>query len=322
MKRGILLKPLRVGVIGVGYLGQHHTRLYQEIPDCQLVGIADINKERVTQLGNKFAVPAFTDLEELLPKVEAVSVVVPTENHYSVAKRVLETGCHLLLEKPITKTISEAEELISLAKSKDLIFQIGHVERYNPAVRAVENFIHQPFFIEARRLGLFSPRGANVSVTLELMIHDLEIILHFVKSPVIKIEAMGANVLSPNEDIANVYLEFGNGSLANLTASRISPEKMRQIQFFQEKTCIFVDYLNQIAKIQHLSSNIITSEEIEIKKDEPLRLELISFINCVKNRTKPLVSGEKGLQALKLVHEIQQKIEQRKEKWKSLVKQE
>lgn len=304
-------RRVRIGVIGVGSLGQHHARIYAQMPEAELVGICDVDAERVAKLAAQHGTTAYTSVDELAGQVEALSVVVPTDKHREVAGGLIEKGIHLLVEKPIAATTAEAEELVALAQKKGVILQVGHVERFNPVMNFLERIAKKPRFIEAHRLAPYPPpregllpRGTEVSVVLDLMIHDLEVILHLVGSPVKEIRAVGVPVLSRSEDIANVRLLFENGCVANVTASRISPERMRKIRVFLEDAYVSLDYQNQSGELYRKTQAGIGREEVPIEKGEPLANELTSFVRCVAGRDKPVVSGEHAAEALKLAVEI------------------
>ena len=304
-------RRVKIGVIGVGSLGQHHARIYAQMPEAELVGVCDVDAERVAKLAAQHGTTAYTSMDELAAKCEALSVVVPTDKHREVAGKLIEKGLHLLVEKPIAATTAEAEELVALAQKKNVILQVGHIERFNPVMNFLEQLARKPRFIEAHRLAPYPPpregllpRGTEVSVVLDLMIHDLEIILHLVGSPVREIRAVGVPVLSGSEDIANVRLQFENGCVANVTASRISPEKMRKIRVFLEDTYVSLDYQNQTGEMYRKTQTGIAREDVPIEKGEPLANELRSFVRCVAGRDKPVVSGEHAAEALKLAVEI------------------
>ncbi|HMP77502.1 MAG TPA: Gfo/Idh/MocA family oxidoreductase [Kiritimatiellia bacterium] len=308
-------RKIRVGVIGVGSLGQHHARIYAQLDEVELVGLYDANLARARELAAQHGTKAFESVEELVAGVEAASIVVPTHLHHAVASTLIQRGVHLLVEKPIASTTEEAEDLVRQAQQKGVILQVGHVERFNPVLGFLEQQAPNPRFIEAHRLAPFPPpreglhpRGTEVNVVLDLMIHDLEIILHLVAAPVREVRAVGVPVLSGSEDIANVRLLFGNGCVANITASRISPERMRKIRVFTEDAYLSLDYQNQAGELFRKSATGIAREEVPIEKGEPLALELRSFANCVRRRDRPVVSGEHAAEALKLAVEITQKM--------------
>jgi predicted dehydrogenase len=308
-------RRIRVGVFGVGALGQHHARIYAQLQETELVGIYDVDPSRAAQLAQQHGCRAFASLDELAASVEAASVVVPTHLHHQVALALLERGLHLLVEKPIASTTAEAEAMVACAKAKGVILQVGHVERFNPVLAFLEQHAQAPRFIEAHRLAPFPPpreglhpRGTEVNVVLDLMIHDLEIILHLVDAPVKEVRAVGVSVLSDSEDIANVRLLFANGCVANITASRISPERMRKIRVFTSESYISLDYQNQAGELFKKAATGIVREEVPIEKGEPLALELCSFARCVARRDTPVVSGEHAASALNLAVDITQRM--------------
>ena len=308
-------RKIRVGVFGVGALGQHHARIYTQLPETELVGIYDVDAARASQLAEQHHCRAFASVAELAAAVEAASVVVPTHLHHDLALDLMDRGLHLLVEKPIASTTAEAEAMVTRAKAKGVILQVGHVERFNPVLAFLEAHAQAPRFIEAHRLAPFPPpregmhpRGTEVSVVLDLMIHDLEIILHLVRSPVKEVRAVGVPVLSGSEDIANVRLLFENGCVANITASRISPERMRKIRVFTSESYISLDYQNQAGELFRKAATGIVREEVPIEKGEPLALELSSFAGCVARRDTPVVSGEHAAEALSLAVEITQRM--------------
>jgi predicted dehydrogenase len=308
-------RKIKVGVVGVGALGKSHARIYSELAEADLVGVFDVDAARAAAMAKEYNTKAFASIEELADGVDAASVVVPTDRHYEVGCRLLDRGIHLLVEKPIAASTAEAEELVARAQEKQAILQVGHVERFNPVLSFLDGLTRPPRFIEAHRLAPYPPprpglppRGTEVSVVLDLMIHDLEVILHLVKAPVKEIRAVGVPVLSPTEDIANVRLQFENGCVANVTASRISPERMRKIRVFLEDTYISLDYQNQAGELFRKAASGIAREDIPIEKGEPLALELRSFLQCVTRRDKPVVSGEHAAEALQLAVAITRRI--------------
>lgn len=292
----------------MGRLGREHARLYSLLPGAELVGVADINQERAAGIATQYGIAGYRDYEHLYGKVEAVSVVVPTDFHYPVARDFLKRGIHLLLEKPITQTVEEAENLIKLAHRNKLIFQIGHVERYNVAIREIEKIIEYPRFIESHRLAPYQPRGTEVGVVLDLMIHDLDIILYLVKSPLKRIEAIGVAALSQHEDIANARLLFENGCVANVTSSRLSRERLRKLRVFQSDSYISLDYISQEIGFYQKKGKTISQEKITPPKLESLKLELKDFLECVSLGKKPRVSGEDGKDVLRVALEIERQI--------------
>ncbi len=307
------MSKLRVGVIGVGSLGQHHARVYSEMKEVELVGVADSDQQRAGEMAAKNKTKAFPDYRELLKQTQAVSVVVPTSLHYQVAQQVIASGNHLLLEKPITSTVEQAEELVGLAEKMAVILQVGHIERFNPAVRAAARHIDDPKFIECTRIAPFVARGTDVPVVLDLMIHDIDIILSFVRSPLKEVSAIGFNLVSEKEDIANARLEFANGCVANVTASRISAKKERKIRFFQRNAYINVDYMKPEVKVYKLKgepkgvldlAKMVDYQELKVDKIEPLKAELSDFVACAAGGRQPLVGGRDGLLALQVAGRI------------------
>ncbi len=308
-------RRIKVGVIGVGSLGQHHARIYSQMKDVELVGVFDTDRSRCEKVAGEHRTKAFSAMSELASKIEAASIVVPTDLHRQVAGELIEQGIHLLVEKPISATTAEAEEMVSLAQEKKVILQVGHVERFNPVLGFLDKWKTRPRFIEAHRLAPYPPpregllpRGTEVSVVLDLMIHDLEVILHLVGKPVKDIRAVGVPVLSKSEDIANVRLLFEGDCVANVTASRISKDRMRKIRCFFEDAYISLDYQNQTGEIYRKGLVGIKREEVAIEKGEPLANELKSFVRCVAGRDKPVVSGEHAAEALKLAVAITHRI--------------
>ncbi|MFC1570158.1 Gfo/Idh/MocA family oxidoreductase [Candidatus Omnitrophota bacterium] len=304
---------LRIGVIGTGHLGSLHVKVYNALKArtwIDIVGICDSDRTTVKEVGRKYHIPVHTDYRQLLDQVDAVSIVVPTSLHYEIAKDFLNAGVHVLIEKPITKTLEEADELVALAEEKDLIIQVGHIERFNSAVRAIEPLLENPKFIECQRLGSVAKKGRikDVGVVLDLMIHDIDIILGLVNSKVKHIEAVGISTVSDHEDLANVRLTFQNNVIADITASRVTKEETRKIRIFQEESYILLDYMHQEASLFHKSDKKLSKEKIRIQKKEPLKVELKSFINCVRNKQKPIVSGVEGRQALRVALDILDKI--------------
>ena len=305
---------IRVGVVGVGHVGQHHARIYRELPEVELAGVADSDPARLQEIQAFLEVPGFQDYRELFGRVDGVSVAVPTHLHAFIARECLEHGVDVLVEKPLAETLKEAEELTDLATRQGRILQVGHVERFNAAVRALHRIIEAPGFIECHRLSPFPQRGTDVDVILDLMIHDIDIILSLVKSPVTQVSAVGVPVLTDRVDIANARIEFVSGCVANVTASRVSAERIRKIRVFQPDTYISLDYANQeIALYRRLPADPashpprppqIVREEVVVEKEEPLRLELTSFLSSVRERTRPEVSGEEAVEALRVASQI------------------
>jgi predicted dehydrogenase len=311
------MTKLKVGVIGVGSLGQHHARVYSELPEVELVGVADSDRDRAGEVAARHGTQVFGDYRELLQKSQAVSVVVPTSLHYQVAKEVIASGNHLLLEKPITSTLEQARELVALAGRRPVTLQVGHIERFNPAVRAAAGHIASPKFIECTRIAPFVSRGTDVPVVLDLMIHDIDIILSFVRSPLKSVSAIGFCLVSEKEDIANARLEFANGCVANVTASRISAKKERKVRFFQRNAYISVDYMKPEVRVYRLKgqpkgvldlAKMVDYQEPRIDKQEPLKAELAAFVDAVARGSQPPVTGQDGLLALEVAGRILESI--------------
>ncbi|MBL7158030.1 MAG: Gfo/Idh/MocA family oxidoreductase [Candidatus Omnitrophica bacterium] len=301
---------LPVGVVGVGYLGALHARVYTQLKRANLVAVCDIDKKRAKKVARKYRSWYFPDYKSMFDKVKAVSIVVPTNLHYKIAKEFLENGIHVLIEKPITQTVEEAEELTRLAEEKNLIIQVGHIERFNPVVRAVEPLLKDPRFIECHRAGPYMKkrRVKDVGVVLDLMIHDIDIILSLVKSEVDHIEAVGVSTISPYEDTANVRLTFKNGTIADIIASRVTKDEIRKIQISQEDSLLVMDYLHHDAYLIKRKGKKVIKKRLRIKKKEPLKMELKSFIASVQSNSKPLVSGTEGARALSVAMAILDKI--------------
>jgi predicted dehydrogenase len=309
------MKKLRVGVVGAGYLGRFHAEKYARMNDVELVGVVDIDKSQVEEVAGRFNTKAYLHHKYLFGKVDAVSIVVPTPAHFSVAKDFLENNIDVLIEKPMSETTEQADELIRFAKSRNLIIQVGHLERFNPAVVALQDIIKQPMFIESHRLSIYKDRCTDVSVVLDLMIHDIDIILNFVRSEIVNIHAAGIPVISGHVDIANARLEFKSGCIANVTASRISTKNERKIRLFQKDTYISVDFANQgitvIQRNDKVEGGIIPGMEIKqirFAKGDALENELKSFVKTVIRRENPEVTGQMGRDALKIALSIMKQI--------------
>ena len=316
----------RIGVVGVGHLGSLHAKMYSEISSASFVGVYDIDASKRNAVAGAYpGVKAFESFDELLKNVDAVSVATVTSRHSEVAKRALESGVHVLIEKPITQTVAEADELISLAKAKGRLIQVGHIERFNPAILALESYDLKPMFIESHRMAQFNPRGADVAVVLDLMIHDIDVILSLVGSSVVKIDANGVAVVSDSVDIANARIQFENGCVANVTASRISQNKMRKMRMFQHNGYISIDFSQGLAEVFRLvgdgestaqstmllgqigegtkKRNIIY-EQPEVKEVNALKYELESFVSAIRENKEPVVSGIDGRRALEVAQQI------------------
>ena len=308
------MHDIKVGVIGVGHLGSIHAQIYKNIKNCRLIGICDKNKTRLNEISKNLDVPGFSDYRQLFDKVDAVSIAVPTQLHHKVAKEFLSNNIHTLVEKPFTVTLGQADDLIRIAEKKKLILQVGHIERFNTAFNATLKLIKEPKFIECHRLSLFPNRSLDIGAVLDIMIHDIDIVLGLVNSKIRRIESLGINVLTEFEDIANARITFNNGCVANLTASRVSDETMRKIRIFQEDTYISLDYKNAQASVYRKEGLTITKTDLPIEKEQPLQKELESFINCVISHSQPLVSGPVARQALAVALKIRNQIWRKKRK--------
>ena len=307
----------RVGVIGVGHLGQHHARVYTELLDARLVGVADRDEERAHLIGENLGVPAYSTMEELIDRQapDAVSIVVPTSLHFDVARAAMEAGIHVLVEKPVTTRPDEAEELLKLAAKKDLVLQVGHIERFNSAVRYISQTVHSPIYLESKRIGPFSPRINDVGVVLDLMIHDIDIVLSLVSSPIARIAATGRCVHTDHEDIADAQVTFENGVMAHILVSRVSEKKQRQLDIMEPQRHITVNYETQTVRINRCVRDSNGQTEILetpiFPKSEPLKLELAHFIGCVRERRQPLVGIRDGKRALEVAIEVLRQIHDR-----------
>ena len=336
-----MLNKVKVAVIGAGSLGKEHARIYAELASLGTVhfaGIYDSSRETATRVAEKLGVPRFDSIDQAAAECDAASVVTPTSTHYEIARGLLEKGRHVLVEKPMTDNTAQAAELVQLAQQRSCVLQVGHVERFNPVFKYLQEVATEPRFIETHRLSPFPARSMDIGVVLDLMIHDLDVVLAFVKSKVTSVDAVGIPVLSQSEDIANARLRFENGCVANLTASRISPERMRKIRVFSggaQTSYISLDYRAQegfiyrlaregeaesslLQKLLHAKDSTIVSqfagkrivrEPVPIAKDEPLKLELQHFVECVREKQTPMVSGESARRALDLAFEITRQIQ-------------
>ncbi|KTD18501.1 oxidoreductase [Legionella lansingensis] len=302
---------LKCAVIGVGYLGRFHAQKYQMLPNAELVAICDINQDVCESVSKGLKVPAYSDYHDLFGKVEAVSIAATTSKHYEIAKDCIAQGIHVLIEKPITETVAQANELIELAKQYQIKLQVGHLERFNAARLALDAHLEQPLFIESHRLAPFNPRGTDVNVILDLMIHDIDIIQTIVKSPIVNIDAQGAPILSKSIDIANARLSFENHCVANVTASRISFKTERKTRIFQPNSYISIDYHNkQFAVFQKGEAEMfpgipeITRHQSVFEKGDALLEEIKAFLASIQDDTAPLVTGEEGRDALEVAAKI------------------
>jgi predicted dehydrogenase len=294
-------------VVGVGAIGQNHARVYASLANAQLTAIFDTDAARAASFAERYGAKPTSDLEEFASLVDAASVSTPTSTHRDIAEFLLDRGVHCLVEKPIAASPEDAA-LVAKAQANDRLLQVGHIERFNPILRDLETRLTNPRFIEVHRLSPFPERSTDVGVVLDVMIHDLEIVLHLVKSPIVNVDAVGVAVLTNREDIANARIRFESGCVANITASRVSPEKLRKIRVFQNDTYLSLDYQAQAGKIYRREGLQILPEDVLVEKDEPLKLELESFLHCVATGQRPRVSGAEAAAALNLAIEITRQI--------------
>ncbi len=299
---------IKCGVAGVGHLGQHHARIYHAMENTELVGIYELNDKKAKEICKKYKCKRFSSLDELGEECEAVSVAVPTDYHHEVSIPLLNKRCNLIIEKPLSSTREEAEEILKAAKENNVVAQVGHIEHFNPVTTFLENHIYHPRYIVADRFAPFQPRGTEVGVVLDLMIHDLGIIRQLVKSPIKKVEALGVNVLSKTEDIANARITFENGCVANINTSRISLQKKREIRVFQPNAYLSLNFMEQNGHLLVQDGKQIKKHDIPIEKAEPLFLELSSFVQCVRDAAKPKVDIEFGKSTLELALDITDQI--------------
>lgn len=301
-------KKIRVGVIGVGDFGRNHVRVYHELPDAELIGIHDADPERARQIAAEFDTQVFSDVAQLAEQIDAASVAVPTKLHAQIGAQLLESGVDVLVEKPIAVSVAEADRLIATAKRTGRLLQVGHLERFNPAVVAVRQIVTRPLFFEVHRLGVFSPRSLDVDVVFDVMIHDLDILLSLLNSPARDIHSVGIPVLTDKVDIAHARIEFESGAVANVTASRVSTERVRKLRFFQTREYVSVDYTRQdVMRLRVAgegSQPAIDFEKVPTQPEEPLRAELRSFLDAVRDRGAPLIDGEAGRRALDLAERV------------------
>jgi predicted dehydrogenase len=305
----MLENGIRAAVIGVGYLGKFHAEKYAASEKVKLVAVVDIDEKRGNEVGGSVGAPALTDYRALFGQVQCVSIAVPTRFHYRVARDFIEAGIDVLVEKPLTADIAEARALVEASKARNVVLQVGHLERFNPAIRRLEGIIREPKFVECHRLAPFVERGTDVDVVLDLMIHDIDIIASLVRSPLQRVEAVGFPVLTDKPDIANARINFANGCIANVTSSRVSLKRERKIRFFQPDAYISIDYDQRRAQIYHKPAPgagwlDIRAENIEIKDGDALADEIDSFLDCVRERTLPVVGGVDGLRALEIASMI------------------
>ena len=304
------MDKIKVGVVGVGALGQHHARVYASLQNASLVGVVDVRKGRAEEIAGSLGTQAFNDYRQLLGKVDAVSIATPTTLHAPIGVEFLNAGADVLIEKPISHTLQDADKLIAAAKRNSRILQIGHLERFNPAVRALREIVHRPRFFEAHRMGLFSPRSLDIDVILDLMIHDLDLILLLVPSTPSQISAVGMSILTKRIDIANARIQFADGCVANVTASRVSMEKIRKLRLFQKQEYISLDYTRQDVAIYTLKSrpeggtSEIVGRRLTPARREPLEDELRAFLDATRHSGAVECTGEEGRKALELALQI------------------
>jgi predicted dehydrogenase len=303
------MDKVRVGIIGVGYLGMQHARILSYLEEAELKGVADINFRKAVEIGNRHGVQYYQNYENMLDEIDAAIVATPTSEHFSISMKLLKEGKSVLVEKPITDSIEQGEELVAMADKNGLILQTGHLERFNPAVEAIENMIKEPKFIEVQRLGSFSARSLDIDVVLDLMIHDLDIILALIKNEVKAIKSSGIHVLSEKIDIANARLEFESGCIATLTASRVHQGKVRKLRIFEPTSYYSIDYIDQEVKVFPLNGSQTDIKTLKIEKEEPLKKELKNFFKCIRDKKMSKVSGGEGLRALKLAYRVLEDIE-------------
>jgi predicted dehydrogenase len=313
------MQKIKVGVVGIGHLGKYHLQKYQKLENCTIIAAADGIEEQALKIAELYHCSAMTDYRKMIGSVDAVSIAVPTRFHHEVAKSFLEVGVHVLLEKPITETLAQADELIALADQHGLVFQIGFVERFNPAVIALKKVIRKPLFIEAHRLHPFYERGTDVDVILDLMVHDLDIILHFVNSPLQNVDASGTAVLTDKVDITNARLRFANGCVANITASRISMKTMQKIRFFGMEgyhavDCSKRDLLSLKRHVSPTGQVELVQNHVKIVQKDPLEEEIRAFIAAVTHKKEPPVTGREGRKVLAVAMQILEEIRKAQER--------
>lgn len=311
------MSAIRAGVIGTGYLGRLHARILTEMPEAQAVGFVETNDAVADEIAATLKLKRFDSVAALAREIDCAVVATPTIAHYAVARELLDAGCDVMIEKPITDNVDDAKRLIDLAQSRGRVLQVGHVERYNPAITAAAPLLRDIRYVEAERLGVFVGRSLDVDVLLDLMIHDLNLVLSLLRQRVTDVRAVGVPVLTDKVDITNVRLELENGAVANLTASRVSQERVRKVRFFSSESYISVDTKEQEVKGYRLVDRSIQPIDITVTKKEPLRAELESFFECVRDRTRPLVSGEDGLAAVELAKRVAAAIDESVTGWKA-----
>jgi predicted dehydrogenase len=302
------MSNLKVGVVGVGHIGREHARIYSQLPGVEFVGLYDLDGNVAEKVAQRHGVKAFASARELAEVIDAATIATPTSSHHEIGSLLLSLGKHVLIEKPITDNTDQAKSLIELAQAKKLVLQVGHIERFNPALQALEEKLTRPRFIEAHRLSTYPGRSTDIGVVLDLMIHDIEVLLHLVGSPILSIDSVGTAVLSKGEDIANARIRFENGCVANITTSRISFEKVRKIRVFQDDAYLSLDYFDQSGEIYRKVGSTITKEKIKVEKDEPLKLELAAFADCARHSQVPRVGGAQAALALGIAMQITEQI--------------
>ena len=319
---------IKTGVVGVGHLGKHHAKHYTKIKSVELVGVYDTDENQAKRVAKEFKTKAYGSLNDMLNHIDAISIVTPTKYHAKIAEDCILRGKHVFIEKPISKTIKEADKIIALAKKHKVKLQVGHIERFNPALTPLKNLTIKPKYIEVQRLAPYMIRGTDIPVVLDLMIHDIDLVLSFISSPVKKIEATGVSIMTSSVDIANARIHFENGSVANITSSRVAKDKVRKIKIFQRNLYITIDFLIGLTEVYRVmdkekkrSSALLSApieskgrqrhiiyEKPKIKKQDALKMELINFIDAIQDKTKIIVDGLAGREALKVALKIQHKI--------------
>ncbi len=307
---------MKVGVVGTGYLGRLHARVLTEMPEANVAGFVETSDAIATEITSTLGLRRFGSIAELAGQIDCAVVATPTIAHFDVASELIKAGCDVMIEKPITATVDEAQRLIDLAAKHGRLIQVGHVERYNPAIVAVAELARGARYVECERIGVFSGRSLDIDVLLDLMIHDLNLVLSLLRQEVVDIRAVGVPVLTSKVDITNVRLEMANGAVANLTASRVSQDRVRKQRFFGSDVYISVDTKEQEVKGYRLSGKSIEPLAIVVEKKEPLRAELEAFLKCVERRTPPLVTGQDGLEAVALAHGVSAAIDQSMRRWR------
>jgi predicted dehydrogenase len=305
---------MRVAVVGVGHLGRHHARILAATPEVELIGVADLNAARAAEIAAAHGSTPFSDWRMLLDRVDAVTIAAPTDAHVEIAEAFLDRRVHVLVEKPMTPTTGEADRMLALARDRGVRLAVGHTERFNPAVTAIKPMVREPRFIEVHRLGTFPERSLDIDVVFDLMIHDLDLVLDIVGGEVTGIEAVGVPVLTPRVDIANVRLRFAGGCICNLTASRISRDRVRKIRFFQRDAYLSIDYAAQDAEVWRLVARDngmpgIEGGKLDVAREEPLKRELDDFLDAIRTGRPPLVTGEQGRAALALAERVVERME-------------